>query len=75
VRIPTYNLLIAAKGVKALDKAYAKRSVMALPVATNAHFISSSEDGLVKVTNISSEYIGNHLTAIALPTFLVRSSQ
>jgi putative DNA primase/helicase len=57
--------LIAAKGVKALDKAYAKRSVMALPVAKNVHFISSIEDGLVKVTNISSEYIGNHLTAIA----------
>ena len=57
--------LIAAKGVKALDKAYAKRSDMAPPVAKNAHFTSSIEDGLVKVTNISREYIGNHLTAIA----------
>ena len=57
--------LIAAKGVKALDKAYAKRSEMAPPVAKNAHFISSIEDGLLKVTNMSREYIGNHLTAIA----------
>jgi putative DNA primase/helicase len=57
--------LIAAKGVKALDKAYAKRSELALPVARHCHFSSSIEDGLVKVTNISSECIGNHLTAIA----------
>ncbi|PSB57890.1 DUF927 domain-containing protein [Chamaesiphon polymorphus] len=57
--------LIAAKGVKALDKAYAKRSELALPVVKNAHFTSSIENGLLKVTNMSSEYIGNHLTAIA----------
>ncbi|AFY93146.1 DUF927 domain-containing protein [Chamaesiphon minutus] len=57
--------LIAAKGVKALDKAYAKRAEMALSVPKNAHFISSIEDGLLKVTSMSSEYIGNHLTAIA----------
>jgi putative DNA primase/helicase len=57
--------LIAAKGVKALDKAYAKRSELAPPVAKNVHFTSSIENGLVKVTNMSSEYIGNHLTAIA----------
>jgi putative DNA primase/helicase len=57
--------LIAAKGVKALDKAYAKRSEMAPPVAKNVHFTSSIEDGLLKVTNMSKEYIGNHLTAIA----------
>ena len=58
--------LIAAKGVKALDKAYSKRSVMKLPVAKNAYFTSTIADGLVKVSNISSEYIGNHLTAIAI---------
>jgi putative DNA primase/helicase len=58
--------LIAAKGVKALDKAYAKRSELALPVAKNVHFTSSIEDGLVKVTNMSKEYIGNHLIAIAI---------
>jgi putative DNA primase/helicase len=61
--------LIAAKGVKALDKAYAKRLELALPVAKNVRFTSSIEDGLEKVTNTasntSSEYIGNHLTAIA----------
>jgi putative DNA primase/helicase len=57
--------LLAAKGIKALDKAYAKRSVMELPVPKNARFISSIEDGLLKVTSMSSEYIGNHLTAIA----------
>jgi putative DNA primase/helicase len=57
--------LIAAKGVKALDKAYAKRSEMTLPVVKNSHFTSSIEDGLAKVTNMSKEYIGNHLTAIA----------
>jgi putative DNA primase/helicase len=58
--------LIVAKGVKALDKAYAKRSELALPIVKNAHFTSSIENGLVKVTNMSSEYIGNHLTAIAI---------
>jgi putative DNA primase/helicase len=58
--------LIATKGVKALDKAYVKRSEMAPPVAKNAHFTSSIEDGLAKVTNMSREYIGNHLTAIAI---------
>jgi putative DNA primase/helicase len=57
--------LIAAKGVKAIDKAYAKRSEMALPVAKNTRFTSTIDTGLVKVTNVSSEYIGNHLTAIA----------
>ena len=57
--------LIAAKGIKALDKAYAKRSEMALSVPKNTRFISSIEDGLLKVTSISREYIGNHLTAIA----------
>jgi putative DNA primase/helicase len=57
--------LIAAKGVKALDKAYVKRSSLPLSVAKYARFTSSIEDGLVKVTNVSSEYIGNHLTAIA----------
>jgi putative DNA primase/helicase len=56
---------IAAKGVKALDKAYAKRLELLLPVAKNVCFTSSIEDGLEKVTNTSSEYIGNHLTAIA----------
>lgn len=56
---------IAAKGVKALDKAYVKRSKLARPVAKHCHFTSSIEDGLVKVMNISSECIGNHLTAIA----------
>jgi len=57
--------LIAAKGVKALDKAV-KRLGMVLPVTKNANFTSSVEDGLEKVTNTSSEYIGNHLTAIAI---------
>jgi putative DNA primase/helicase len=56
---------IAAKGVKALDKAYAKRLELLLPVNKNSYFTSSVEDGLEKVTNTSSEYIGNHLTAIA----------
>jgi putative DNA primase/helicase len=56
---------IAAKGVKALDKAYAKRLELSLPVTKNVCFTSSVEDGLEKVNNISSEYIGNHLTAIA----------
>jgi putative DNA primase/helicase len=56
---------IAAKGVKALDKAYAKRSELPLPVVKCVYFNSSPADGLFKVTNISSEYIGNHLTAIA----------
>jgi putative DNA primase/helicase len=60
---------IAAKGVKALDKAHAKRLELALPVSKNISFTSSIEDGLEKVTNTvsstSSEYIGNHLTAIA----------
>jgi putative DNA primase/helicase len=56
---------IAAKGVKALDKAYAKRLELVLPVNKNSYFTSSIEDGLEKVTNTSSEYIGNHLTAIA----------
>jgi putative DNA primase/helicase len=60
---------IAAKGVKALDKAYAKRLELALPVSKNISFTSSIEDGLEKVTNTvsstSSEYIGNHLAAIA----------
>ena len=58
--------LIAAKGVKALDKAYVKRLELVLPVAKNVCFTSSIEDGLEKVTNTSSEYIGNHLTAIAV---------
>jgi putative DNA primase/helicase len=56
---------IAAKGVKALDKSYAKRLELVLPVNKNSYFTSSIEDGLEKVTNTSSEYIGNHLTAIA----------
>jgi putative DNA primase/helicase len=56
---------IAAKGVKALDKAYAKRLELVLPVNKNSYFTSSIEDGLEKVTNTSSEYIGNHLAAIA----------
>jgi putative DNA primase/helicase len=56
---------IAAKGVKALDKAYAKRLEMVLPINKNSYFTSSIEDGLEKVTNKSSEYIGNHLAAIA----------
>jgi putative DNA primase/helicase len=56
---------IAAKGVKALDKAYAKRLELVLPVNKNSYFTSSVEDGLEKVTNTSSEYIGNHLAAIA----------
>jgi putative DNA primase/helicase len=56
---------IAAKGVKALDKAYAKRLELFLPVTKNVCFTSSIEDGLEKVTNTSSEYIGNHLIAIA----------
>jgi putative DNA primase/helicase len=56
---------IAAKGVKALDKAYAKRLELFLPVNKNSYFTSSIEDGLEKVTNTSSEYIGNHLAAIA----------
>jgi putative DNA primase/helicase len=56
---------IAAKGAKALDKAYAKRLELVLPVNKNSYFTSSIEDGLEKVTNTSSEYIGNHLTAIA----------
>jgi putative DNA primase/helicase len=56
---------IAAKGVKALDKAYAKRLELVLPVTKNSYFTSSIEDGLEKVTNTSSEYIGNHLAAIA----------
>jgi putative DNA primase/helicase len=58
--------LIAAKGVKAVDKAYAKRLELVLPVAKTVCFTSSIEDGLEKVTNTSSEYIGNHLTAIAV---------
>jgi putative DNA primase/helicase len=56
---------IVAKGVKALDKAYAKRLELLLPVTKNSYFTSSVEDGLEKVTNTSSEYIGNHLAAIA----------
>jgi putative DNA primase/helicase len=61
---------IAAKGVKALDKAYAKRLELLLPVTKNAfsadvRFTSSVEHGLEKINNISNEYIGNHLTAIA----------
>jgi putative DNA primase/helicase len=56
---------IAAKGVKALDKAYAKRLELVLAVNKNSYFTSSIEDGLEKVTNTSSEYIGNHLAAIA----------
>jgi putative DNA primase/helicase len=56
---------IAAKGAKALDKAYAKRLELLLPVNKNSYFTSSVEDGLEKVTNTSSEYIGNHLAAIA----------
>ena len=56
---------IAAKGVKALDKAYAKRLELVLPVNKNSYFTSSIEDGLEKVTSTSSEYIGNHLAAIA----------
>jgi putative DNA primase/helicase len=40
---------IAAKGVKALDKAYAKRLELVLPVAKNVCFTSSIEDGLEKV--------------------------
>ena len=60
---------IAAKGVRAIDKAYAKRLELALPVSKNVSFTSSIEDGLEKVTNTvsstSSEYIGNHLAAIA----------
>jgi putative DNA primase/helicase len=62
--------LIGAKGVKALDKAYAKRTELAPIIVKTSHFISSVEDGLVKVTNTpantSSEYIGNHLAAIAI---------
>ena len=57
---------IAAKGVKALDKIYAKRLELLLPVNKNSYFTSSVEDGLEKVTNTSSEYIGNHLAAIAI---------
>jgi putative DNA primase/helicase len=56
---------IASKGVKALDKAYAKRAELAPPIVKCVYFSSSPADGLHKVTNISSEYIGNHLTAIA----------
>jgi putative DNA primase/helicase len=56
---------IAAKGVKALDKAYAKRLELLLPGTKDVHFTSSVEDGLQKINNISNEYIGNHLTAIA----------
>jgi putative DNA primase/helicase len=56
---------IAAKGAKALDKAYAKRLELVLAVNKNSYFTSSIEDGLEKVTNTSSEYIGNHLAAIA----------
>ena len=58
--------LIAAKGVPALDKAYAKRLELLLPVTKNSYFTSSFEDGLEKVTNTTSEYIGNHLVAIAV---------
>jgi putative DNA primase/helicase len=57
---------IAAKGAKALDKAYAKRLELVLAVNKNSYFTSSIEDGLEKVTNTSSEYIGNHLAAIAI---------
>jgi putative DNA primase/helicase len=61
---------IATKGIKALDKAYAKRLEMLLPVTKNGfsadgRFTSSVEHGLEKINNISNEYIGNHLTAIA----------
>ncbi len=61
---------IAAKEVKALDKAYAKRLELLLPVTKNVvsgddRFTSDSEHGLEKINNISNEYIGNHLTAIA----------
>jgi putative DNA primase/helicase len=57
--------LIAAKGVRAIDRAYAKRLELVLPTAKHVYFTSSVEGGLEKVTHTVGEYIGNHLTAIA----------
>jgi putative DNA primase/helicase len=69
---------IAAKGAKALDKAYAKRSIVKLPqptkseAAKNSRFTSSIESGLVQVNfdedgteKGNPESIGNHLTVTA----------
>lgn len=67
---------IAAKGAKALEKAYDKRSEIApapkKETAKTARFISTIENGLVKVsfdedgeTDGTSESIGNHLISIA----------
>jgi putative DNA primase/helicase len=57
--------LIAAKGVKALDRAFNKRLELVLPTAKHVYFTSSVEGGLEKVTHTVGEYIGNHLIAIA----------